>query len=536
MVRFSKFYSGKNFTKFSVLWHDQQFYLLALVVTFALLYLLQAYLFTSFEPLKSNRLLPSDILLFLAPFWATIILWSYRRQHRVYNHSLTVTLLACSFLSWLVVRTITTKWLDVDFLIISPFLAVIGLGLLAFGFQGMRTHWQTLLLLCLMVVPPNAPQLDSWLHISQLTTAISAFLLHYLGLKATYSNTLLTLLTGQVKVAYQCTGGPLSVILLKVCLLIAISFPLTWGLRLGLCLSAIGTGFGLGCMRVALLAFVVNNNSLFHYWHGPKGSQIFLTLGIVVFVFLCSWLVPTEEDHPLEQEASQKNDDVKTKTWGRIPLLLTAWVGLISAAIYLVIVPTPGKQFLATANKLDSFPIVGWQLTTAKSLSNPTIKNLNPGFEGMLTGKEYKYLFNGRNLEIQTYYVVNTGSNMDAWLQQLTGISIKDIEKNMTARDGLGYYALTTDGLQANLTACINPRGGSTVSSSQFTHNRYSYDFTWNRILSWMLGTEVLQDERCMWVKLSTPLNGGTPSVAYQILESVWAANYTTWQSHFPRI
>ena len=45
---------------------------------------------------------------------------------------------------------------------------------------------------------------------------------------------------------------------------------------------------------------------------------------------------------------------------------------------------------------------------------------------------------------------------------------------------------------------------------SQFIHNRYTNDFTLSRVLPWVLGKEVLKDDRCVWAQLSTPLNGTT--------------------------
>jgi cyanosortase A-associated protein len=66
--------------------------------------------------------------------------------------------------------------------------------------------------------------------------------------------------------------------------------------------------------------------------------------------------------------------------------------------------------------------------------------------------------------------------------------------------------------------------------------NRYTYDLTRNRILPWILGSEILKDHRCIWVELAISLEGTTTDSAYTTLESVWAANYNQWQSQFPKL
>lgn len=102
-------------------------------------------------------------------------------------------------------------------------------GLLAFGFPGLLRQWRSLLVLILMLFPYGIFNkiLDNWLYFNHLTTVTSAFLLHYVGLKATYQDVLLTLPTGQVTVGYCCTGGNLILWLLGLVLIMEIVFPLT---------------------------------------------------------------------------------------------------------------------------------------------------------------------------------------------------------------------------------------------------------------------------------------------------------------------
>ena len=212
-------------------------------------------------------------------------------------------------------------------------------------------------------------------------------------------------------------------------------------------------------------------------------------------------------------------------------------MGVVFTAIYLVSVPAAGIRLLLAYNFPDKVDLNSWQQVSARALNLPKSNAHKISGAGLVqSGKQYRYIKNNQQLELQMLYVVNTKGELDPLLIQPTEIEVKSSKQNIRKRDGIGYYELKTDGNLAYLNACINPRGGSTVTSAQFNHNRFKYDFTWSRILPWVLGKEVLKDNRCIWAQLSTPLHGATSYDAYQTLESVWADNYTTWQSRFPAL
>ena len=131
---------------------------------------------------------------------------------------------------------------------------------------------------------------------------------------------LLTLPQGQVSV-YPCTGGPLIVWLLKLSLLIVLVFPLTKFQKLVLASCACSIGFFIGCIRVGLLAVVVNNRNAFDYWHGTQGGQIFLAAAILTFVVLCNWILPLEECIPNEQHEQSRGTPTIIKQKWRLPSL-----------------------------------------------------------------------------------------------------------------------------------------------------------------------------------------------------------------------
>ena len=247
---------------------DQRFYLLGLTTTLVVLHLC----LVLNHPLQRN-LLPDYIL-----FWTGIILllWTTHHQRDKQSHLLS-SLFGLLLLILVIVRPLYLWYLDTALFLGGPLVVFAGLGSIILGFRGLRRQWHFILPLCLIIPTPFLTlTLENLLPFTHLTTATSAELLHYIGFKATYQADLLTLPTGQVFVGYFCTGGPLIIYLLKICLLSLIIFPLNWLQKLGLAICAIGTGFSVGCLRVAFLALIVNNLDLFHYWHGPeRGANFF---------------------------------------------------------------------------------------------------------------------------------------------------------------------------------------------------------------------------------------------------------------------
>lgn len=72
-------------------------------------------------------------------------------------------------------------------------------------------------------------------------------------------------------------------------------------------------------------------------------------------------------------------------------------------------------------------------------------------------------------------------------------------------KDTQGFHgSYLTDG-KANLAACINPRGVSTITNEQFQANRNDYDLTPQRILPVVFGFGRLREWKCLWVKFSIP-------------------------------
>jgi cyanosortase A-associated protein len=252
-----------------------------------------------------------------------------------------------------------------------------------------------------------------------------------------------------------------------------------------------------------------------------------MAIATITYAFLCSWILPSDYLSPSENLPSANVSAIGKK---RRLFLCATWIGLFIATIYTICT----KQLLPVSILPQQIPLRDLQQITTKSL--PVEKNDIPDPHRLsleISNQEYEYLKNGQKIEVQLLYEVNSRGDLNPFLQKLSPQSRRDSEKNTKQIPRIGYYTVYSDAKKAYLTACINPRGMSTVNSFQFMHNRYSDDLTWNRLLPWILGKTVLRDDRCIWAQLSTPLNQGVATSVYPMLESIWSDKYNTWQSLF---
>ncbi|NES99911.1 MAG: cyanoexosortase A system-associated protein [Sphaerospermopsis sp. SIO1G1] len=508
------------FSKLQLALKTQHFYLLGIFSTLAVLHL----------NIINSHNLESDNLTFYVLYWGGILYLLWKNPPRDKNITYVSSFLGLGILFITLFRPINLWYLDLQLFRVAPIFASLGLGLLAFGFSGLKHHWRLFLLLLLMLFPYGFIHgiFDFKLKFPQLTATISAFLLHYIGLGATNSGAFVILPTGKVEVLYYCTGGLLILWLMQLTLLILVVIhPTTWQQKLGLVLSAFGTGFITGCLRVSLLAVVVNNKSLFDYWHGKEGGTIFMVIATFTFAALCNYILPTDT-FSKPQKIDEYSDNLKFIEPKRRLFLIFTWSGILLTAFFLFLNKKPvGNNIFNPEISVDN-----WQKMKVTSLKNQKIEIPDNGnYISINSGKDYIYLQNDQKLELQMRYVVNTRGNINPFLLSLSQDLKQDAENNIKYIENVGYYLLYSDAQKAYLTACINSRGGSTVNSSQFMNNRYKHDININRLIPWILGREVFRDDRCIWTQLSLPVNQKAATETYPILEFILKDNYKKWQT-----
>ncbi len=219
-------------------------------------------------------------------------------------------------------------------------------------------------------------------------------------------------------------------------------------------------------------------------------------------------------------------------TWQpvRISLIaITAGAALLVLGKLLTL-PKVDKAAAQAVNTLQpAVPLPGWQL-----LDNSELKaNKDSRF-----GRSYRFQQGDSSLNAEVHYMTSDG-NVSRYLFVYSPVRTANANLKVKYQPETGYYGVLSHKGQAYLTACVNPRGQSTVTEQQFTQSRYTYDLKPNRILPWVLGQESLIDRRCLWTLLSTPVPASTTpeaseAAAYKTLETAWLSWHQWWQANYP--
>jgi len=154
-----------------------------------------------------------------------------------------------------------------------------------------------------------------------------------------------------------------------------------------------------------------------------------------------------------------------------------------------------------------------------------------------LSGKRYQYLLDNMPIDISLRYAVGTEGDLFVFFQGLTNIEISEDELHQKSirKDPIGYYANFTYQNRAYLTACINPRGISTVTKEQFVDNASDRALDRDVVIGWLLGQKDLRDRRCLWTLMSTPITSESDrNATNQKLEKTWISWYEWWKPRFP--
>ena len=254
-----------------------------------------AILFALTHLLLTWRLLHQvDQVIFNALFWIAILRILAKIPNRAGNYD-RLRCIGYFLLGIILIRSLTLAPGEALFVRFFPVLTLLGLGLLASGFQ-VRRHWRVGLLLVPLMLPRGIVEQVAELLIGKqaqtLTAQFSAFILHYLGFEAVRSGTVISLNQGAVEVLFRCTGIPLLILLLQLTCLFLIVYAIPRRQQIRVVLVAAIIAFSLSSVRVALMAIVVKNVDAFAYWHGGEGSQFFSTGAIVLFGWFCQQSLP----------------------------------------------------------------------------------------------------------------------------------------------------------------------------------------------------------------------------------------------------
>ncbi|MBD2022074.1 cyanoexosortase A system-associated protein [Leptolyngbya sp. FACHB-36] len=190
--------------------------------------------------------------------------------------------------------------------------------------------------------------------------------------------------------------------------------------------------------------------------------------------------------------------------------------------------------------KTGDAPVNAYQFPSSVALENWDLLSSAPlkSEVNSVLGQQYRYRQKTTSLDVQVRSEVGDG-NVSRFLFVHSPIRTANAKLQIRQQPNGSFYGVLTHEGRAYLSACINPRGGSTVTEQQFTQNRYRYDLQVGRLLPWMLGQESLLDRRCLWTLMSVPLPTGNETAiasedAYKTLEAAWISWNHWWQLNFP--
>lgn len=192
-----------------------------------------------------------------------------------------------------------------------PFVMMLGLGLLASGWRGLRQYWKELLLFGLLMLNPLFKLGLDLLNLPKLTAQAAAFMLWYTGFDVRLDGLSLLLPTGRVDVYGACSGVSSMLQMLNISVLFVLMLSLPSVIQqLFSVLLAVFIGFVVNAARVALMAVLVafSQKSAFEYWHTGDGSLIFAAIAVGLFG-LFSWFAFLRALQPDAHAGTLSNHD-----------------------------------------------------------------------------------------------------------------------------------------------------------------------------------------------------------------------------------
>ena len=213
--------------------------------------------------------------------------------------------------------------------------------------------------------------------------------------------------------------------------------------------------------------------------------------------------------------------------------LLLAVTAIATAVTLGKSIANPGTIFPVNEDYTftDTVTLSQWQLADTKPLAVHQNKPTEYITGDFITGKNYRYQKEGQTLDIEMRYFADTNGNLKDFITSQTG----ELSSVLKADGDRGSYSIYTHGDRAYLSACINPRGKSTVTSDEYNRNLMAYDTRLSNIVPWLLGRAEFRDKRCLWANLSIYLdNNISVDDTYNHLETSWFDWYDYWQANYP--
>jgi cyanosortase A-associated protein len=174
-----------------------------------------------------------------------------------------------------------------------------------------------------------------------------------------------------------------------------------------------------------------------------------------------------------------------------------------------------------------------WEQTASASLVENPETELQ--FNQVHSGQEYQYQQSKQAVTVALRFISPTHGSINAFLENIYDESLLEAYQGGKTRSvsEVGSYQLFSDGEKAYLSACLVPDGESTATRDRYAQQSDANVFDLKTLLPRLVGLRSVRERRCLWVHLSTPLQGESPEAREEVLEEVFKEGYPQWQRLF---
>lgn len=239
--------------------------------------------------------------------WGAVFSLLWDKRHTLSLESdMFSSVLGLAIVAFILLRSVLMSSFDIVF-VMSPFIAALGVALLASGFKHLRQYWQELFIIFALHLPVGI-LVDRISILSVYTAKFATLLLSYLGVEYYSQGVNIVLGSGKaVEVAAGCSGWETIFPLLKLSVLFLVMFPTGLVTKILVPVAAFLIAFVVNGVRVTIMAILVgySQQETFEYWHKGTGSQIFFLTATVLFGTLCYFLSRNKDvEQPRELSGS----------------------------------------------------------------------------------------------------------------------------------------------------------------------------------------------------------------------------------------
>lgn len=227
--------------------------------------------------------------------WGAVFTLLLERRNLSFESDVSSSLLGLLLIAFVLLRSLLMTSFDSVFEL-TPFIAGLGLAMLASGVKRIWQYWQELI----VILALNAPLylLVNRISILSLYTAkFSTLILTYLGFQVQREGVYISLPNGIVEVAAGCSGWESIFPMLKLSVLFLVMFPTTLVQKILVPIVAVAIAFTVNGVRVAIMAALnsYSHPETFKYWHTGTGSQIFFLTSTLLFSVFCYFISQRKE-------------------------------------------------------------------------------------------------------------------------------------------------------------------------------------------------------------------------------------------------